>query len=243
MRRSLTLIKGISVRDRRIIWSTEARIYDSPLSKEWGRSRCRSQRWRARGMLMLPALLLVPENIRTTRNAEFVKMWKLWNFAHSTLPWPGERWRPSEGCQRSPGFRDANLGGVVLPLVELLGMAQMSVSRWGSLWRHMDRRASRWLRWIRWDMMRYDEIFHYLYLKTMQDVHGIIQFLWLLHLHRWCVHIHHCYLQMAAMTFLRGFVNDHVVIECLKGWNMMEGSWPFEHQSGLTMRTVLIVFM
>lgn len=26
-------------------------------------------------------------------------------------------------------FRDANLGGVVLPLVELLGMAQMSVSR------------------------------------------------------------------------------------------------------------------
>lgn len=51
----------------------------------------------------------------------------------------------------------------------------------------------------------------------MQDVHGIIQFLWLLHLHRWCVHIHHCYLQMAAMTFLRGFVNDHVVIECLKG--------------------------
>ena len=26
-------------------------------------------------------------------------------------------------------FRDANLGGAVLPLVELLGMAQMSVSR------------------------------------------------------------------------------------------------------------------
>ena len=88
-------------------------------------------------------------------------------------------------------FRDANLGGVVLPLVELLGMAQMSVSRWGSLWRHMDRQASRWIRWIRWDKMRYDEIWwdmmrydEILYLKTMQDVHGIIQFLWLLHLHQ-----------------------------------------------------------
>ena len=77
MRRSLTRI---------LLWSY-------PLQRV-GKSRCRSQRWRAMGMLMLPALLLVPENIRTTRNAEFVKMWKLWNFAHSTLPWPGERWHP-----------------------------------------------------------------------------------------------------------------------------------------------------
>ena len=55
-------------------------------------------------------------------------------------------------------LRDANLGGVLLPLVESLGMVQMLVSRWeGTLWRHaqcgnFEISGQTNSRWIRWDI-------------------------------------------------------------------------------------------
>ena len=65
-------------------------------------------------------------------------------------------------------FRDANLGGVVLPLVESLGK-----------WHRCRCPAEREFvetcgqTSLKMNKMRYDEIFQYLYLKLMQDVHAI----------------------------------------------------------------------
>ena len=80
-------------------------------------------------------------------------------------------------------FRDANLGGVVLPLVESLG--KWHRCRCPAEWEFVETCGQTSLKM---NKMRYDEIFQYLYLKLMQDVHAIscnhAISIWLLHLHQ-----------------------------------------------------------
>ena len=172
MRRPLTLLPS---------WSY-------PLQRV-GKSRCPNQRWRARGMSMFLALLLVLENICST----FVRrMWKLWIFARSTLPWPGERWHPSH---RSSEMRIWVAWSCPLSS-HLASGTDVGVPLSGSLWRHVDRRASRW---IRWDMMRYFSTCISNWCRMSMQYHAIMQFLYGFSIFtRSCVHIHHCQVQMAG---------------------------------------------